>query len=714
MLAKRIALAVTFVLLFRGLSEAAWIGLAWDANPEPNIAGYVVMYGTSSRNYTQQIDVGRVTTYAVPGLSTGQRYYLAVKAYNTSGAASTASAEVSGIASATDSILTLGPSTLQFGATKLGAAGALTAVTPAQTVTVGFVGATPTWTVAVDRPWVQVTNASGTGAGAFTVSIANPGNVLGGATTATATVTLTASNVGVTKTMPVSLTIDQTGSGAAPFGSFDTPVDGAAGLTGSIAVTGWALDDVGISRVEIWRDVAPGETTPPYQGGGPRNGKIYVADATFIAGSRPDVEGAYGSFPMSSRAGWGYLLLTWGLWNRGNGTYALYAIASDQDGHTSLLGIKRITVDNAHAAKPFGALDTPGIGQTVSGTIWNYGWALTPGTACSIPSNGVSMAVDSGALVPVTFGAARTDIASAFAGFTNATKAGGAVSLDTSTLAPGTHQIGWYVVDSCGRADGIGSRFFNVATAGSALTASAASSLAASTASGSEASLVDTASVDVSVNGNEWHSLEPAGGGTRVVELHESDRLDLQLPSSASTGAMYAGYQLIAGERRPLPIGSSLDAVSGRFSWHPAAGFLGAYDLLFVRSSVGGSLLVRIVIGPPLRAVVDTPVAQSVVPQSFVLSGWALDLTSTSGSGIGAVHVWAYPTGGTPPIFLGEAALGGARADVAAVYGSQFSDSSYTLAVQSLAPGAYDVVVYVRRRSSETFDGAQVLRLVVQ
>ena len=41
---------------------------------------------------------------------------------------------------------------------------------------------------------------------------------------------------------------------AAPTGVFDTPIDGTTGVTGSIAVTGWALDDVEVTRVRILRD----------------------------------------------------------------------------------------------------------------------------------------------------------------------------------------------------------------------------------------------------------------------------------------------------------------------------------------------------------------------------------------------------------------------------------------------------------------------------
>src|SRR3990170_8637122 len=44
-----------------------------------------------------------------------------------------------------------------------------------------------------------------------------------------------------------------------PFGSFDTPTQNATGLTGSVAVTGWALDDNGVTRVRILRAPVAGE-----------------------------------------------------------------------------------------------------------------------------------------------------------------------------------------------------------------------------------------------------------------------------------------------------------------------------------------------------------------------------------------------------------------------------------------------------------------------
>ena len=75
----------------------------------------------------------------------------------------------------------------------------------------------------------------------------------------------------------------------------------------------------------------------------------------------------YPAYPMSYKAGWGYMLLTNFLPNHGNGTYKLYAIATDKDGHTVTLGTKTITCDNANAVKPFGTIDTPAQGGTRAG-----------------------------------------------------------------------------------------------------------------------------------------------------------------------------------------------------------------------------------------------------------------------------------------------------------------------------------------------------------
>ena len=56
--------------------------LEWEPNPEPTIAGYNVYIGSSSRNYSQVIDVGLETSIPLTNLIQGITAYLAVTAYD--------------------------------------------------------------------------------------------------------------------------------------------------------------------------------------------------------------------------------------------------------------------------------------------------------------------------------------------------------------------------------------------------------------------------------------------------------------------------------------------------------------------------------------------------------------------------------------------------------------------------------------------------------
>jgi hypothetical protein len=239
-----------------------------------------------------------------------------------------------------------------------------------------------------------------------------------------------------------------------PFGYVDTPVDGTTGVTGAIPVTGWSLDDVRVAKVQVYRDPLPGEPTQP-------NGKVYVGDATFVPGARPDVDGLFANFPHSSRAAWGYMLLTNFMPNHGNGVTVLHAYAYDDDAQQTLLGSRRITCSNATATKPFGTIDTPGQGQTVSGTIVNFGWALTPPPA-AIPIDGhtLTVLIDGVPAGQPTYNQRRSDIETLFPGYANSTGAVGYFYLDTTTLANGIHTIMWLATDDQGRTDGLGSRYF--------------------------------------------------------------------------------------------------------------------------------------------------------------------------------------------------------------------------------------------------------------
>jgi len=69
---------------FAGEAHCADVTVAWDANPEPAVRGYVIYYGTSPGNYTQSIDVGNSTSCVISGLQAGATYYMAVTAYDDS------------------------------------------------------------------------------------------------------------------------------------------------------------------------------------------------------------------------------------------------------------------------------------------------------------------------------------------------------------------------------------------------------------------------------------------------------------------------------------------------------------------------------------------------------------------------------------------------------------------------------------------------------
>jgi hypothetical protein len=59
------------------------VTLAWDSNDKPDLAGYRIYYGPTSKNYKYSVDVGKVTSCTVSGLIEGKKYYFAATAYDT-------------------------------------------------------------------------------------------------------------------------------------------------------------------------------------------------------------------------------------------------------------------------------------------------------------------------------------------------------------------------------------------------------------------------------------------------------------------------------------------------------------------------------------------------------------------------------------------------------------------------------------------------------
>jgi hypothetical protein len=119
----------------------------------------------------------------------------------------------------------------------------------------------------------------------------------------------------------------------------------------------------------------------------------------------------------------------------------------------------------------------------------------------------------------------------------------------------------------------------------------------------------------------------------------------------------------------------------------------------------------------PQRVVVtiDTPVDGATVGQDFEIRGWALDGRSTTGSGVSAVHVYAYPEDGSPAI--GLAGIGPpwhARADVAAAMGSQFEQSAFSARVPQLRPGHYVIKALAFSSVTERFEADRSIFVTVR
>jgi hypothetical protein len=297
---------------------------------------------------------------------------------------------------------------------------------------------------------------------------------------------------------------------------------------------------------------------------------------------------AYPNAPLNYRAGWGYAMLTNFLPNSsgsgtGNGTYNLHAIATDKAGLATDLGTRTITVDNAHASKPFGTIDTPAQGGTASGAAYvNFAWALTPQPNI-IPLNGSTLTVilDGQPAGQPTYNQFRSDIATLFPGYMNSGGAVGYYYLDTTKLSNGVHTISWNAYDSANRGEGLGSRYFNVANG--------PGGVAAPEEPPTESARLEREPMEPGFTPNlPAAPFSRDDNGNLQVDMPEMGRVEVLVGANE-------GYTLVNGERQPLPIGSSMK--DGVFYWLSGPGFLGEYQLVFERPD-SSSVQLKVTIRP--------------------------------------------------------------------------------------------------------------------
>lgn len=481
--------------------------------------------------------------------------------------------------------------------------------TSAQTVRVSVVGgsATPCWTVDNNLAatyTVTLSNGGSSlcGSGSFTVAL-NPDNHFNVVGPGSATFTVREVTAGSTMNAPQYVTAFHQilSAGAAPSGLVDTPLQGAV-VSGSIAVTGWAIDDVDIASIGIYRDPV-----------GSESGLVFIGNAVRVDDARSDVESANPTTPFNYRAGWGYLLLTNFLPDGGDGSYTLHVIATDVDGHQTTLGSRLIVGANSSAIKPFGAIDTPGQGEVITGSTSynNFGWVLARGGTKASPFYGtgasVVVVIDGVAVGSPSGWTSRPDLTALFpsATYSGVDRALGVYTFNPGALALGVHTIAWGVTADNGQADGIGSRYFTTAS-GASLTLGRAVTAPARLDDGPDlgrrASAVGTIATD----------------GPQTVVANEMSRV-VVAPFRGRTGEYHA-YLVANGNLRTLPVGASFDNARGILYWQPGVGYTGAYDFVVVRDGRE-----RV----PVRVVLEAPQQRAPRSRAFDIR-FSADATSSA------------------------------------------------------------------------------------
>jgi YD repeat-containing protein len=374
------------------------------------------------------------------------------------------------------------------------------------------------------------------------------------------------------------------------------------------------------------------------------------------------------------------------------------AISSATGATVGALAEQTITIQDDDAA-PAMAIEAPANSATVKTPFVVSGWAIDEtvptGTGVDMihiyatPTGGSAQFLGAG-----TYGQARPDIGALYGSrFTNSGYT------FTAALTPGSYTLTVYARNS---ATGV----FNQAQTVVVTVAPANPQMALeSPAAG-------------------WHLPQPfnvtgwaidlgagAGTGVNLVEVYAYPNPGSGTPPIAMGAAAYGGA------RTDIAQSYGAQFLNSGYTKEIRGLTPGVYQLLVqARSTVTGTInqsrVVTLTVYANPTGWLDTPANGTTINQTFTVGGWAIDLAAASGTGVSTIHVWAHPTSGAPSIFLGVPTYGGARPDVGAYYGSQFTNSGYGLTA-SLAPGGYQIVAYAWSTVTQSFNSAYAVNVTV-
>ena len=214
-----------------------------------------------------------------------------------------------------------------------------------------------------------------------------------------------------------------------------------------------------------------------------------------------------------------------------------------------------------------------------------------------------------------------------------------------------------------------------------------------------------------------------AGSGDFLLVTHGAglqDYEDAAIPINADGSPYDNGFILtqtgrVNGNYNPRVVASP---ATGRYLTVTSTNFAAIQGQFATSSATGGG-------GQPApptptptnvsnpKMFLDVPGNGSLVQTSFGISGWALDLGASSGTGVATVHVWAFPTTGAAPIFLGAANMGVQRPDIAAYFGNPALASAGFGLSAFLPPGTYDITAYAFSTVANAFNHQHSSRVTV-
>ncbi|MEO7272685.1 MAG: Calx-beta domain-containing protein [Vicinamibacterales bacterium] len=366
-------------------------------------------------------------------------------------------------------------------------------------------------------------------------------------------------------------------------------------------------------------------------------------------------------------------------------------------------GGQTVTITDDDPA-PVMRIEQPGASATVHTPFTVSGWALDStvptGTGVDVihvyatPTSGSAQFVGA-----ATYGQARSDLGTLYGSrFTNSGYS------YTAQLTPGSYVVTVYARNS---ATGV---FSNAASVSVTVASSAPNGSMESPGNG------QTLAQPFSVSG--WAADQGTGAGAGV------NRVQIWAYPNPGSGAspVLLGDATYGGARSDIGTALGPGFTNSGFQFTVRGLTPGVYQFkASARSTVTGQefwlpypaagATVTVQANPYMW--VDVPAPNATVSQTFTVAGWAVDLAAATGTGVSTLHVWAYPNAGGSPIFLGAVTSFGARSDIGAWLGPQFTNSGYGLSA-TLAPGTYQIVVYAWSTVANGFNQAQSLTVTVQ